>query len=373
MSAPSIPNTTLSTLRANLNAALAAVWSAFQTQDATAWTTTGTAPAFILTPTPVLASYVANQRFRVRFSANATAPTLNVSGLGVKNIKILNALGVKIAAVIYANMLVDCEFDGTDWLILSPCQPRNSGVYRNYKASCSGSSASIPMTADLVTVRDLAGSYIELAGVSVTLNTATTGANGMQAAIAINTWYEKGVIYNPTSGATAAFGWPQGTSPTLPSGYTHWMRMGAFLSDGTANKYPMACKWVNAHAQFVVTAAGNVTFLPLLCSGVQGTFSSTAPTWAAVAIAGGAPPTAIKIKLVLINFYKAATLSYVMVAPNNNYGGYANASGNIPPAMINIAASAVLQAEIELESANIYVASGNTGAAVACLGYEDSI
>lgn len=90
-----------------------------QSQAATAFTSTGTAPSFVLTPSPAIGAYAANQRFRVKFHANGTgSDTINVSGLGVKSIKQYDFNGSKVPAVIKANQLADVEYDGTDFVLL---------------------------------------------------------------------------------------------------------------------------------------------------------------------------------------------------------------------------------------------------------------
>ena len=93
-----------------------------QVQLATAFTSGGTAPAFTLTPSPAIASYAANQRFRVKAHAAGTtgSNTLNVSGLGVKNLKQYDSAGAKIPAVVVSGQLFDAEYDGTDFVILNP-------------------------------------------------------------------------------------------------------------------------------------------------------------------------------------------------------------------------------------------------------------
>lgn len=93
-------------------------------QVQTAFTTAGTAPAFTLTPAPALGGYATNQRFRVKFNAAAaTSGTLNVSGLGAKNLKQYDATGAKVSAVIASGQLADVEYDGTDMVILDPLPP----------------------------------------------------------------------------------------------------------------------------------------------------------------------------------------------------------------------------------------------------------
>lgn len=92
-----------------------------QGQTYTAFTTAGTATAFTLTPNPAITALTANQRFRVKMDqANSgTTPTLAVSGLAATAIKMVAADGSKrdpVAGELAANLLVDMEYDGTNWV-----------------------------------------------------------------------------------------------------------------------------------------------------------------------------------------------------------------------------------------------------------------
>lgn len=95
-----------------------------QTQPYTAFTTTGATGAFVLTPSPAIAAYAANQRFRVKFHAVGNgADNMNISALGNKSLKQYDNTGAKVAAVIAANQLVDIEYDGVDLVLLDPLPP----------------------------------------------------------------------------------------------------------------------------------------------------------------------------------------------------------------------------------------------------------
>ncbi|WWQ12961.1 tail fiber protein [Ralstonia phage PQ43W] len=97
-----------------------------QSQSGTAFTTAGTAPAFTLTPAPAVTAYGTSQRFSVTFNAAGTtgSNTLNVSGLGAKNLKQYNAAGAKVAAIIpAAGFVSDVVYDGTDMVVLDPVVP----------------------------------------------------------------------------------------------------------------------------------------------------------------------------------------------------------------------------------------------------------
>ena len=94
---------------------------ALQAQAYTAFTSAGAAPTYTLSPAPALTAYAAGQRFRVKFHAATTgAATLAVSGLAATAIKQYDSTGNKVDPVIAANQLVDCEYDGTNWVLLDP-------------------------------------------------------------------------------------------------------------------------------------------------------------------------------------------------------------------------------------------------------------
>ena len=95
-----------------------------QNQTYTAFTTGGTSSAYTLTPTPALTAYATGQRFNVTLNAAPGAlPTLNISGLGVKNFKYYNAQGTKVFIDTWAaqaNWISDVIYDGTDMVLMNP-------------------------------------------------------------------------------------------------------------------------------------------------------------------------------------------------------------------------------------------------------------
>lgn len=97
-----------------------ALLQARQNQSGTAFTTAGISPVLTLSPAPAIASYVANQRFRVKFSAASTgSDTLNISGKGVKSLKQYDSTGNKVSAVFALGQLSDVEYDGVDMVMLN--------------------------------------------------------------------------------------------------------------------------------------------------------------------------------------------------------------------------------------------------------------
>lgn len=92
---------------------------AAQNQSSVAFPTSGTATTQTLSPTPAITAYASKQRFNVTFNvASGTNPTINISGLGAKNIKQYDSSGAKISASFYAGQVADLVYDGTDFILL---------------------------------------------------------------------------------------------------------------------------------------------------------------------------------------------------------------------------------------------------------------
>ncbi|CAB4167637.1 hypothetical protein UFOVP1666_79 [uncultured Caudovirales phage] len=93
-----------------------------QTQLYTAYTTGGTSTAYTLTPNPAISSYVTGTRFCVTFHVTAGPyPTINISGLGAKNLMCYNN-GAKTfvsADVAPTGWISDCFYDGTDFVMIN--------------------------------------------------------------------------------------------------------------------------------------------------------------------------------------------------------------------------------------------------------------
>lgn len=82
---------------------------------------TGTANAYIATLVPAIASYVAGQLVQFKATnANTTASTVNVNGLGAKTIKKLGGATDLVSGDIAAGMVVQLEYDGTNFVMLNP-------------------------------------------------------------------------------------------------------------------------------------------------------------------------------------------------------------------------------------------------------------
>lgn len=87
----------------------------------TAYTTAGSSGAYTLTTT--YGALVTGERFRAKFHTAGPATgvnTLNRDGLGAKSLKRYGTTGAKIGANITAGLLTDIEYDGTDYVVLTP-------------------------------------------------------------------------------------------------------------------------------------------------------------------------------------------------------------------------------------------------------------
>lgn len=84
-------------------------------------TTTGSSNAYILALTPAISAYAAGQEFIIKtnFTTTNATPTININGLGVKNLK--NPQGNNlIAGQLQNNTIYHIFYDGTDFRILNP-------------------------------------------------------------------------------------------------------------------------------------------------------------------------------------------------------------------------------------------------------------
>lgn len=236
------------------------------------------------------------------------------------------------------------------------------GSFSNLKASATGTSATVTVTADAICLKNASNEQVVINALALAINSATVGANGLDTGVlAASTWYSVWVIWNGTT--TAGLLSLSTTSPTLPPGYTHKARVGWIRTDGTGNKYPLSYVQMGEDVQYVVAAGTNVATGRVMASGTAGNVST--PTYVAVAVGAFVPPTA---SLISVNVSAQSSLE-ALVAPNASYGGKFSqtnpafyGSGNGGGNASNI--------RMVLESTNIYWAS--TGAALICTGYREN-
>ena len=262
---------------------------------------------------------------------------------------------------------------GSAWLVASYSQVSTDGIagsHSNLKLSANGTTAAVAITADAVCVKD--SNFIQkvLNVISLSASIAASGVNGLDTGVsAANTWYSVWVIWNGTT--TASLLSLSATAPTMPVGYTHKARVGWIRSDSTANKFPLGFIQFGKKVQYVSATGTNVPILPIMASGVAGTYTLTAITWAAVATANYIPPTAGMIKLNISRTRNTGSaFAAVAVAPNTSYQGNQSTNpGFFDQANVNSWGNTEIS--MITESANIQWASSAAGGAIACIGWED--
>jgi hypothetical protein len=81
---------------------------------------TGSANAYAIAPAPAVTAYTVGQIFSFKaVNANTTASTINVNALGVKSIKRMDGSAL-LANDILAGQIVVVEYDGTNFIMISP-------------------------------------------------------------------------------------------------------------------------------------------------------------------------------------------------------------------------------------------------------------
>ena len=359
---------------------------AYQNQAAVAFSSTGTSTAQILTPSPAIPAYTKNLRFNVNFNvASGLNPAINVSGIGVKNLKQYDSSGAKVSAVFAAGQNSDIVYDGTDWVLIdqlpvTATQRRQSlrGAAINWKASANGISANIVCSADSVVLANTAGDSTVVDTIALTLNTAVAASatvDGMASgAVAANTWYGIYVWANSTTGVKRITGdsaYTTGLAPTPPAaGFDIWARRSAFKTD--ASSKPMGFTQSGDHYTAKVDPAGNVPQLPILGTGVVG--SPTTPTFVAIPILSVVAGPSAKSVIISVQISNGGI---IIAAPNNKYAGVnAPFTDNSSPVGGAGQATTFLvssQLEILLEGANIYWASQLAANGIRFIGWKDQL
>lgn len=265
-----------------------------QTQAGTAFTTAGTAPNFTLTPSPAINAYAASQRFSVTFNAAGTtgSNTLNISGLGAKNLKQYDSNGAKQPAVIPASgWSSDVMYDGTDLVLLDPVIQAVGivGASRGIKAQVSTAGTSLTISGvEVVAKTALGGMGYLNANWSDTINIATTGAGGMDNGSApVSGYVAIYRIYNPSTNTWKLLGY-NATSAIAPEVYG-----GGFMPSGYTASTLVSVWPTNGIGQFVTGTQRDrrVSFATALA--LNSTTSQASYT--SLSISSIVPPNAVSV------------------------------------------------------------------------------
>lgn len=249
-----------------------------------------------------------------------------------------------------------------------------TGSFSNLEVSTTGTNATVTVTAASVCVKNAAGQQRVLNALALAINSATVGANGLDAGVlATSTWYSVWVIYNPTTLVSAGLLSLSSTAPLMPAGFTHRARVAWIRTDATANKYPLTYSQDGNRGRWKPTPGTNLTAWPTLSSGAQG---SPPSAWAAVGVSSAVPQTASAIAVIATS--TAQNGNNIAVASTAAHSAAAGVTNTAPLALFQPSTSAGgghANALIPLESANIYViATQISGSSlVLCSGWEDAL
>lgn len=232
------------------------------------YASTGSSNAYVLTPDVALSAYVTGERYSFRANfANTGAATLNISSLGAKSIKKMTASGKADLAPgdIQQGQPVTVEYDGTDFVMVTPVAPRtiaagaglagggdlsadrtialDPSYLRGYIAGLTLSNNASDPNNDIdialgVAVDSTGAKFIKLTSTLTKRLDAQwsqgSNAGGLDSGTKqANTTYHVHLICAPDGTVDAMFS--TSLTPTLPAPYTHYRRIGSVITDGSGN------------------------------------------------------------------------------------------------------------------------------------------
>jgi hypothetical protein len=237
------------------------------------------------------------------------------------------------------------------------------GGFRTLKLSTTGTSVNITITATEIVLESSTNNYVTVRSVSVSPTTTASGANGLDTGtIASSTWYSVWVIYNGST--VAGLLSASATSPTLPSGYTYYARVGWIKTDSSGYYYPLSFTQYGRTVRYLVNGSGNVATLPTIASG------TTSSAWTAVSMSSYVPSTASSVTVQLYSYYSGAAWA----SPSS---AYTASNGNA--AVLNVQVQSTGQYQYALGAIQfeaypyIYYASSSSYASMWCYGWEDNL
>lgn len=243
----------------------------------------GAADAYVLTAVPntraMPSTYLTGMIVEfIAGNANTGASTINVSGLGAKNIKRADGTTALSAGEIVTTGLTKLWYDGTNFRMQSSGQqivPLATGDVRGLEVSHAVNS----VTAAAGSCRDSADAVnLVSAGMTKLLGTAWAAGNGngglFSGAVGNSTTYYFFAIYK-TSDGTVDFGFDTSvTAANKPVGYGSYRRLATFRTDGAATILPVKI-FGNARqrqyrfdgAQSVLAAGTQTSFTDIVMTG----------------------------------------------------------------------------------------------------------
>lgn len=179
---------------------------------------------------------------------------------------------------------------------LDAIPPGYAGIASGVVIQNDGSSPNTVMdiTTGIVVLVDNTGAATFVLSASGSVNLGTTGANALDTGAKANsTVYHLFQIWGSSPG-TAFLASLSATAPTLPAGYTKFLRLGACIVDSSGNLYRTLQR--GKDVQYKLTASTNTATFPLGASSASGAVASTLVNLAALV-----PATASKAVMAAFN------------------------------------------------------------------------
>jgi hypothetical protein len=220
-------------------------------------TTSGSADAYTLAPSPAITSYATTQQFTVKIHATnaTTTPYLQISAIANPTttavIKKLNSSKAEIATEagdLIANGIYKFQRNSANdaWIVLNPSKPKdilatstNEGIAFLPKRIILSNNATDPTndidnTAGTFDFDDGTGRGYLPAGTGALDILFGTGNGMLDTSTIANGTYHIFAIYNPTTNVSKLLASASLASPTMPSGYTKKSRIGSIIRSGGA-------------------------------------------------------------------------------------------------------------------------------------------
>ncbi|KAF0145129.1 MAG: cytoplasmic protein [Nitrospirae bacterium] len=196
---------------------------------------TGAANAYAIALVPALTQYVVGMPIQfMAANANTGASTLNVNGLGVKDIS-KNFDQPLASGDIKAGQIITVVYDGVDFQMVSAFSPDYiTNGFRNLVIK-NNTASQLSITADGIVLQDTAGKALKVSGVNHIADITVAGVNGLDTgAEAASTWYHIWEIAK-ADGTKAALLSASATTPIMPDGFIYRTYLGAIYNDSSGN------------------------------------------------------------------------------------------------------------------------------------------
>lgn len=189
-----------------------------------------------------MSAYVAGQTFRfIAAGTNTTGiPTLNINGIGAKNITRLGTAGI-VPGDIISGSVVTVTYDGTQFQLNGNVNASGLiGYARNLNSTVGSQGPTVTVTANEIILENaLGGVPYKFANVSKTINISTTGLNGIDTGVlSANTFASIYWIYNPATGVLGLLGQAASNAAIMPEVYGGGNAPSGFTVSALAGIWP---------------------------------------------------------------------------------------------------------------------------------------